>query len=233
MTRMVERRVIPALDVLEIDTALTLVRTVAHVPLIYGFKIGFPLSLRYGLPRVVEEIRRYSEKPIIYDHQKAATDIPDTGKLFAEALQMSGVSEAILFPQAGPATLRAWFEALAEHGLKVIVGGIMTHEGYLISEGGYLDDARMLAVYRRAANMGVRAFVVPLTRLQTVNAIAKTLEEFTSCEFYSPGFGAQGGSSKGLEFLSRLYIIIGRSLLRAENPSGFLAELEQKWSESK
>lgn len=231
MTRMVERRVIPALDVLEIETALKLVRAVADQPLIYGFKIGFPLALRYGLSRVVEEIRHHSEKPIIYDHQKAATDIPDTGKLFAEALKMSGVSEAILFPQAGPVTLRAWFDALDERGLKVIVGGIMTHDGYLVSEGGYLDDASMLSVYRRAADMGVRAFVVPLTRLQTVHAIAKTLDELPSCEFYSPGFGAQGGSDKGLEFLSRLYIIIGRSLLRVENPSSFLAELEQKWGE--
>jgi orotidine-5'-phosphate decarboxylase len=229
---MMERRVIPALDVLELPHALKVVRAVADVPLIYGFKIGFPLSLRYGLPRVVDEIRRHSEKPIIYDHQKAATDIPATGKLFAEALEASGINEAILFPQAGPVTLRAWFEALAEHGMKVIVGGIMTHEKYLVSEGGYLDDDQMLAVYRHAADMGVRAFVVPLTRPQTVRAIAERLNDLTTCEFYSPGFGTQGGSSKGLEFLSRLYIIIGRSLLSATNPVDYLAELEQKWGES-
>ena len=228
---MVERRVIPALDVLELEHALNVVRAVADVPLVYGFKIGFPLSLRFGLPRVVDQIRQHSEKPIIYDHQKAATDIPDTGKLFAEALNMAGVNEAILFPQAGPATLRAWLEALVEHGIKVIVGGIMTHANYLVSEGGYLDDNHMLAVYRHAADMGVRAFVVPLTRPQTVQRIAETLSELTYCEFYSPGFGTQGGSSSGLEFLSRLYIIIGRSLLSADDPAGFLTALKQKWGE--
>jgi orotidine-5'-phosphate decarboxylase len=229
---MMERRVIPALDVLELETALQLVQRVADMPLVYGFKIGFPLALRYGLPHVVEAIRRISQKPIIYDHQKAATDIPDTGKLFAEALHRSGISEAILFPQAGPMTLRAWYEALTEQGLKVIVGGIMTHKGYLVSEGGYLDDAQMMSIYRHAVEMGVRAFVVPLTRPQTVHAIALALNELGSCEFYSPGFGVQGGSSEGLEFLTKLYIIIGRSLLKAPDPAGFLRELEEKWGAS-
>jgi orotidine-5'-phosphate decarboxylase len=180
---------------------------------------------------VVEEIRRYSPKPIIYDHQKAATDIPDTGRLFAEALHVSGISEAILFPQAGPATLQAWFDALTEYGVKVIVGGIMTHEKYLASEGGFLDDGSMLAVYRHAAELGVRAFVVPMTRPPMVHAIAQTLGKLPGCEFYSPGFGAQGGSATGLEFLDRLYIIIGRSLLKAQDPTGYLADIEQKWGE--
>jgi orotidine-5'-phosphate decarboxylase len=229
MMRVAERRVIPALDVLEIDSALRIVRSVGDMPIVYGFKLGFPLALSYGLPTLVEQIRRISNKPIIYDHQKGGTDIPDTGQLFAEVLQRSGISEAILFPQAGPVTLRAWVDALRERDVKVIIGGVMTHAGYLVSEGGYLVDEAILGIYGHAAELGVRSFVVPLTRLELVRSVADSLQGVEQCEFYSPGFGTQGGGIEGLELLSRLYVIIGRSLLKAENPERYLSSLEREW----
>ena len=43
------------------------------------------------LKKVVDEIRKLTKLPIIYDHQKAGTDIPDTGDGFMKACKDSGV----------------------------------------------------------------------------------------------------------------------------------------------
>jgi orotidine-5'-phosphate decarboxylase len=214
-------KLIPALDCSELAEALRLVRAVDPVEAVYGYKLGFSLGLGYGLPRVVEEIRKVSKKPVIYDHQKAATDIPDTGDLFAKTLARAGVDEAILFPQAGPETLAAWTVALQAKELKVIVGGIMTHKRYLASEGGFLVDEGILGAYQAAAALGVKAFVVPLTKPALARQVAQKLGD-GDWEFYSPGLGKQGGALKEFDFLPRHYLIVGRSLLSAPEPAQYL-----------
>ena len=102
-----DRSVIPACDVETLEQFEELVRQTANVEGIGGYKVGFELGLGFGLPAVVEAVRRHTDKPVIYDHQKAGTDIPDTGKGFARVVKRAGVDTIILFPQAGPETERA------------------------------------------------------------------------------------------------------------------------------
>ncbi|MGC4116872.1 MAG: orotidine 5'-phosphate decarboxylase [Myxococcales bacterium] len=214
---------VPALDC-DLEKALEIVAKVDAVEGVYGYKVGFVLGLGYGLPEVVRRIRERSKKPVIYDHQKAATDIPDTGVAFAKTLARAGIDEAILFPQAGPATLEAWTRALQAEKLKVIVGGVMTHAKYLASEGGFLQDDRILGAYAEASKLGVKSFVVPMTKPERVREVAERLGP-GDWEFYSPGLGKQGGALAGFEFLKRHYAIVGRSLLEAKDPAGYLREL--------
>ena len=217
-----EVRVIPALDVTDLDRVSALAAAIGRHPGVYGFKVGFSLGLAHGLHAVVDRIRVHSDKPVIYDHQKAATDIPDTGALFARTLADAGIDEGILFPQAGPATLEAWVAALRDAGLKVIVGGLMTHRAYQVSEGGFLLDEGIMQMYRNAAAQGVRSFVVPLTKPDAVRRIAAEVSAAGEVEFYSPGYGKQGGDPADIGFLTRLNLIIGRSLLAAEDPSAYI-----------
>lgn len=219
--------VIPALDMASIDDMERLVKAVDKENGIYGYKVGFVLGLTYGLPLVVETIRRHSRKPVIYDHQKAATDIPDTGRHFAEVMTSAGVDEVILFPQAGPATLKAWTEALHQHGRKVIVGAAMTHPQYLTSEGGYLADERILSAYETAAHNGVRAFVLPLTKPAVIAQVLARLRDVPETEFYSPGFGAQGGDP--LAFAGQNFrVIVGRSLVAATDPAAYVRDVQRR-----
>jgi orotidine-5'-phosphate decarboxylase len=223
-----KRMIIPALDVTELQQIETLISKVDRHDLVYGYKIGFSLGLSYGLPKVVETIRRLSSKPVIYDHQKAATDIPDTGKLFARVMKESRVDEVILFPQAGPATLEAWISALAEQELTTIVGGIMTHPRFVQSEGGFISDGGVVDMYRIAYEHGVRRFVVPLTKPQATAAVIREAGLDERCVFYSPGYGQQGGDPAAFAFLNTHYLIIGRSLLRADDPVAYLDEVKIK-----
>ena len=222
------RKLIPALDTDDLEKIRSLVKQVDASPLIYGYKIGFIAGLTHGLAKMVEAIKQYSQKPIIYDHQKAATDIPDIGTKFARVMARSGLDEVILFPQAGPATLEAWIKALQNEQRTVIVGGIMTHPKYRVSEGGYLDDGAVMDIYTRAHKLGVKNFVVPLTKPQAVREIFDALGQPDDCVFYSPGFGKQGGDPAQFDFLQTHYLIVGRALLNAKDRSAYLREVAEK-----
>ena len=223
-----EYRIIPALDTVDLAAALRLVCKVAGRESVHGFKLGFALGLGHGLPEAVRRIRGLTDKPLIYDHQKAATDIPDTGALFGDVMKMAGIDEVILFPHTGPRTLEAWTRAMQERGLKTIVGAAMTHPAYLVSEGGYIADGAAAAICRQAAGLGVSAFVVPLTKPELVAKLAAEVPFTAAQEFYSPGFGAQGGDPAKFPALAKHRLIMGRSLLMAEDPAKELARVEER-----
>ncbi len=188
------RSVIPACDVATLEQFEALVQQTADVPGIGAYKIGFELGLGYGLSRVVEVARKHTQKPLIYDHQKAATDIPDTGRNFAQVMRRAGIDAVILFPQAGPETERAWIYHALDQGLKVIVGGRMTHPAYAVSEGGFIADEGALEMYRIAARAGVNQFVVPGNKPEVIQKVRGVVEaEGVSPIFFAPGFVAQGG----------------------------------------
>lgn len=227
MTAEKEYKIIPALDTTDLDAALRLACRTAGRKSVYGYKIGFALGLVHGLSETVRRIREWTDKPLIYDHQKAATDIPDTGALFGDVMKKAGIDEVILFPHTGPRTLEAWVRAMRERELKTIVGGAMTHPAYLVSEGGYIADEAAAAIYRQAAGLGVAAFVTPLTKPEAVAKLAAEVPFTAGQEFYSPGFGAQGGDPGRFPALKRHYLIVGRALLAAADPAKKLAEAEE------
>jgi orotidine-5'-phosphate decarboxylase len=221
------RKVIPALDVTDLGQLEALIKKIANADPIYGYKVGFSLGLTFGLPKVVEIIKTISDKPVIYDHQKAATDIPDTGKLFAKVMKESGIDEVILFPQAGPATLEGWVDGVKDQNLKVIVGGIMTHPKFVVSEGGFIRDEAVIEMYRLSHQMGVDSFVVPLTKPDATRNLYEKAKLDDNCIFYSPGYGKQGGQAADFRFLKTHYLIIGRSLLQADDPLAYLDTVQK------
>ncbi len=213
-----DRSVIPSCDVETLEQFEELVKQTADIDGIGGYKIGFELGLKYGLPRVVEIVKKYTNKPIIYDHQKAGTDIPDTGKNFARTMKKAGVDAVIFFPQAGPETERAWIYHALDYGLKVIVGGRMTHPAYAVSEGGFITDEGALEIYRIAARIGINNFVVPGNKPEVIKQIKEVIEaEGVSPVFYAPGFIAQGGNISDAAKVAgeKFHGIVGRGIYAA------------------
>jgi orotidine-5'-phosphate decarboxylase len=214
-----DRSVIPACDVDSLKKLEDLVQATAPVKGIGAYKIGFELGLAYGLPKVMETVRKHSDKPVIYDHQKAGTDIPDTGKGFASVCKRSGVDAVIFFPQAGPETEKAWIKAAQDEGLKVIVGGEMTHPAYLAPDG-YLSADAPKRMYETAIAMGVTDFVVPGNKPEKIAAY-KQLFESHNIDFtlYSPGLVTQGGkiTDSGKAAGKKWHAIVGRAITGAED----------------
>lgn len=215
-----DRSVIPACDVPTIEKFEEIVKKTAEIVGIGGYKIGFELALNYSLPKVVETVRKYTEKPIIYDHQKAGTDITDTGKNFARTCKAAGVDAIILFPQAGPETERAWIYHALNEDLKVIVGGRMTHPAYSVSEGGFITDEGALEMYRIAASAGINNFVVPGNKPDVIKQVKELIEaQGVEPVFYAPGFIAQGGKIEDAAKVAgdKFHGIVGRGIFEAQD----------------
>ncbi len=219
-----DRSVIPACDVGSLKELERLVDATCQVEGIGAYKVGFGLALKYGLPTVCKTIRARTNLPIIYDHQKAATDIPHTSQLFADVCKEAGVDAVILFPQAGPETEKAWIDACKGRGLGVIVGGEMTHPGYKLSEGGWLDDASIDRIYVIARESGVRDFVVPGNKPERILHYKELLGD---CILYSPGLVAQGGeiSESAKAAGDKWHAIVGRGIYGARDMNAAAKEL--------
>lgn len=219
-----QKSIIPACDVASRAKLEKIVVATSDVPGIGGYKLGFRLGLR-GLKRSADTIRKYTELPIIYDHQKGGTDIPDLGAEFAQDLKSFGINAAILFPFGGAATERKWIKACQEAGLAVLVGGHMTQPEFLESEGGFIADSAPNRIYTIAAENGVTDFVVPGNKIEFVLKYRQLLEGLLGVgnfTLYAPGFITQGGnfSETGKVAGENWHAIVGSALYKLEEIDG-------------
>lgn len=215
------KSVIPACDVSNLEKLGEIVSATADVPGIGAYKVGLELSIPFGLSQVVQTIRRSSELPIIYDHQKGGTDIPDLGPKFAKAVKSSGADAVILFPFGGAATERKWIKACHEEGLTVLVGGHMTQPEFLESEGGFIAELGPNWIYTIATENGVSDFVVPGNKAPFVFQYRQLLERLLGVgnfTLYAPGFISQGGdiSETGKVAGDNWHAIVGSAIYKAE-----------------
>jgi orotidine-5'-phosphate decarboxylase len=214
------RSIVLACDV-DFERFEHLVRATADIPQLGGYKIGATLALQEGLRRIVDVARQHTNKPLIYDHQKAATDIPDTADAFMRIVEKSGVDAVILFPLAGPVTEVAWIKAASAVELTVIVGAYMTHPSYLNSGGGYIADSAIDRILTVAVDTGVTDFVVPGNNPREVDRTQRLLSAKLgeAATFYSPGFVQQGGDLVEAARLARTrwHAIVGRAIYSAED----------------
>jgi len=185
-----------------------------------SFKIGAALALECGLKNIVTIIKSETGKPVIYDHQKAGSDVPQTSERFMDVMKDSGVDSVILFPQAGPKTFQAWVAAAKARQLNVIAGGLMTHDGYVASDNGYIQDAAVIDIYSQAATMGVKSIVVPGNRPEQAKTICKIYEDCADQKpiLYIPGYEyhqiIDPIPSNDYEF----HLIIGRKIFNSKEP---------------
>jgi len=233
-----DRSVIPACDV-QPEVFKNIVMQTRDIEGIGGYKIGITF-LDVGLKSIVDIAREYTDKPIIYDHQKAGTDIHEvTPDKFMDSMVRARVNAIILFPQAGPITEYEWIRAAQERDLGVIVGGEMTHPRYLdgdFNEGrnknyteifeelgiarnlsGFIRSTAPIDMYELAARMGVRDFVVPGNKPDKIilyKGVIETMSGAKESSYWSPGLVAQGGTvSEGAEAAGqRFHAITGRAV---------------------
>lgn len=184
--------VIVACDVKTLEELEKLVRATSSVRGVVGYKIGFILGLGYGLKNVVSAIKEITSMPIIYDHQKAGTDIPAMGIEFAAAMKRAGVDSAIIFPQAGPKTEEAFITALKQEGVIPMVHGEMTSQ-FLQKDGGFVSDDSPGKIYEIAARLGVEYFIAPGNKPDSTKRYMAIMSRFVKPKICMPGIGRQGG----------------------------------------
>lgn len=228
--------IMPACDVMTIEDLKKIVEKTCDIEGIVGYKVGAILALKYGLSEICKKISTLTDLPIIYDHQKLGTDIPEIcGGDMLKVCKEAGVNAVIIFPQSGPETLKVTLigseneklkgtvKGCFKFGLIPIVGGDMTHNKYLQSEGGYIADDAPKRMYIDAAKLGVEHFVVPGTKIEKMREYRLLLgKELKEPRFLFPGIGReyQGGDIvEAFEAVKPFpsYAIVGRAIYAAKD----------------
>lgn len=228
-----DRSIVVAADV-EASAFEGLVERIGAVNGLDGYKIGFEVGLGLSLAQAVHVIKSSNETAVtIYDHQKAGTDIPDTGKNFARTMKLGQVDAAILFPFTGPVVEADWIEALQDQAVGVIVGAEMTHSKLRQSEGGYITDDAFERIFEHALEHDVRNFVVPGNKPERVAHYRRYFETMLGVgkfALYAPGFIAQGGTitEAGRVAGDNWHAIIGRAVTESVVPGQVIRDYVQQ-----
>lgn len=209
--------IIPSLD-LNLEGATDLLGELADVEeKIAAYKMSSLQIMEKGLEEVVEEIRAYTNLPLIYDHQKACTDIPPIVKNQVDAVASLGIDSFIAVPQgAGSKSLESFVKASKENKIIPVVLLEMTHPG----ANDYLKKNTPSKVFDRAVKLGVKHFVVPGNKTEKINQYRCWADkEDKKIKLLSPGIGAQGGTAESAVKTGVDYPIIGRAIYTSEKPA--------------
>lgn len=212
------RGIIPACDV-PLAKFEEVVKETRDIEGIVGYKIP-ATSGRVGWETWVKRARRYTRKPLIYDQQKAGTDIPDIAKDFMKEVKAAGFDAVILFPESGPTTQWECIHSAFEQDLDIIAGGEMTHPRFKASEGGYINDEALSRMYLIAAKAGVNNFVMPGNKPERMRMYKSEIESAIrgiKMSIFSPGLVAQGGKISEAAKVAgdSWYGIVGRGIYEA------------------
>jgi orotidine-5'-phosphate decarboxylase len=230
-----ETGIIPAADVESLSELRRIAEIARALPEVVAIKIGFSLSILPGLKTAARVVQRVASLPVIYDHQKAGTDIPKTGDLFARRCSKAGADAVIIFPHGGPETLEQYIKGALKYDLIPMVGLEMTHKAYKRSEGGWMADESPDEACAIAISLGVNHFVLPGTRPGTVRRFALgPLHNLARATILMPGIGSQGGSiatAFAAAAPHRRFAIIGSAIYDADDPQKALKAFAKEMQE--
>lgn len=215
---------VPALDVDTFDDMLRVVEKTSGVAGVVGYKLGLTGVLPMGLPHAIQSIRRVTDLPIVYDHQKAGPDMPDMASKFARLCRQGGADALILFPVAGPHAVAEFVGETIRQGMLPIVGGHIPVPDYCVSGGGFLADDVLDRIIGSAIPTGAKSFVLPANDPEAVRRhVATICSQVGDSRIFLTGFGSLGGDISTAFGAARLaprrYAIVGRAVSTSADPA--------------
>jgi len=201
----VKNNIILALDVLNMEEALSIVEIVSKY--INTIKIGYPLVLSQG-PESIMVIEENFESYIIADFKVA--DIPETNRKIANLTFEAGADALIVHGFVGEDSVKACMESAEIYDKEIFLLTEMSHPGASMFLKQHTEEIAEMGV-----KMGITNYVGPSTKLDRLRNIRNIIgnESF----LISPGVCTQGGDPKDtLKFSDAL--IVGRSIYLSEDP---------------
>ena len=192
---------------------------------ISAIKMNFHLIL----PLSAAEILQINKIAHSYGLQSIAdiklNDIENTNQVALYHLVRMGFDAVIANPFIGSGGLMALVQNAHKVDAGVIALVYMSHPG--AGEGYGLEEKTGVPLYqtflRRAVEAKADGVVVGATRLEIIKQVAKH-----GIPVYSPGVGTQGGDLENAVRNGADYLIIGRSIVEAQNPAQAAKEMQNR-----
>ena len=186
-----------------------------------GVKFNFHLLLPLGARDVCDITKFAHSRGLLCIADIKLNDIDSTNEAAVAHLAVMGFDAVIANPFMGSATLASLVKKARGLGLGVIALVYMSHPD---AKEGYGLETGKSAVYRmfleRAANAGADGIVVGATQTDILKEVRGKIA------IYSPGVGAQGGDIEQAVRNGSDYLIVGRSIIEADDPATVAREMK-------
>jgi orotidine-5'-phosphate decarboxylase len=154
-------------------------------------------------------------------------DIENTNAVAIDLLTKMGFDAAIANPFIGRNALALLVQKAHKADAGIIALVYMSHPGAKEGFGLEVQEGRKLykTFLGRAAAAGADGIVVGATQLEILREVAGQRRRLP---VYSPGVGAQGGSAEQAIRSGADYLIIGRSIVEAKQPTKVAKEIQNR-----
>lgn len=150
-------------------------------------------------------------------------DIENTNAVALDLLTKMGFDAAIANPFIGRNELASLVQKAHKADAGIIALVYMSHPGAKEGFGLKVQGRRLYKAFLgRAAATGADGIVVGATQLEILQEVAGRLP------VYSPGVGIQGGSAEQAIRSGADYLIIGRSIIEAKQPTKVAKEIQNR-----
>lgn len=203
MTLTPKSRLIIALDVTDREQALSIAMKLGSI--VDAIKVNYPLVLACGLG-IIGDLKKYAN--VIADLKVA--DIPNTNSLICEETFKAGADAIICQGFVGSDSVKACVDVAKKYGKDVYVVTEMSHPGAV----EFLQPNAMELV-DLAVSSGAQGIIAPATRPEKLAEIRRRAGQL---KILSPGVGTQGGDARKAIEAGADFVIVGRSIYKAEDP---------------
>ncbi|MEM3577203.1 MAG: orotidine 5'-phosphate decarboxylase [Candidatus Bathyarchaeia archaeon] len=195
-------------------------------PYICAVKINhhlvLPLGLFNGVKKLVDKTHSLGLAAIM---DCKANDIGSTNQVIAEYYYAAGFDALIANPFIGwEEGMKPIFDVAQRLGRGVILLAYMSHKGASEGYGQTVIDPetgkkalQYILFANKALSWSADGVVVGATYPEKIKEIRQILGE--KVPIYSPGIGAQGGEIKTALEAGARYLIVGRAIAQASNPT--------------
>jgi len=180
-----------------------------------------PLGLFNGVQKIINKAK---ELDLLTIMDAKINDVGNTNRAIAEYYYKAGFDAVIASPFVGwNEGLQPVFEVAQKMNRGVIVLVYMSHKGAVEGYGQLVQDSntdQLVPQYRifaeRALKWNADGAVVGATYPEKIREIQAVLKGKVA--IYSPGVGVQGGDAESAVRAGADYLIVGRSIVEAEDP---------------
>lgn len=199
--------------ILAVDSDPSLEQLAAIKPHVDGVKVGLPLLLGRGPDHLVSIADVFDgDHGVVFDLKLA--DIPAINAASVERCLELGATHVICHGFVGSDSVRAVVKASDGRAFVVVE---MSHPG-----GAKFFNPVAEPLIQVATKADAFGIVAPATRPERVAELAGLAGEL---KIATPGVGAQGGSAEEVREAGADWIIVGRSILTADDPVEAAREL--------